>query len=252
MTRRWPNRAVVAVDEARTTLRWLGCYDWGVMQPRAVVPFVVLALGCNSGSGSPVAPLPGSGVDGTSGYPEGPYGPGVGQIIEPYVLPGYPRPQEASDEGARIELSLAEFYNPTGDATYAAGSPFEEGAPKPLALIINVSAVWCAPCKLEAEQLLPEEYARIKPLGGELMLVLADSGTPGEPASFEDLENWVNAFPVTYPATIDPSYQLGALFDTSSYPANFLVDTRTMTIVEVVKGIPGDSFWAEVDALIAP
>lgn len=53
-----------------------------------------------------------------------------------------------------------------------------------------------------------------------------------------------------YPAVIDPSAQLGGSFDQSQFPANFIIDTRTMTIVDLVTGIPGDAFWDKMDGVL--
>ncbi|MBW2459502.1 MAG: TlpA family protein disulfide reductase [Deltaproteobacteria bacterium] len=161
---------------------------------------------------------------------------------------GYARPGEGTGEAQRIEVSTADFYNPTGEELYGPGSAFGEGEPKPKALLINGSALWCNPCKNEAQQLLPGEYAELHPQGMEFMVIVVESAHIGEPASFSDLDAWVSEFAVTYPAVLDPVNQLG--LDTESFPANILVDTRDMTIVEEVKGIPQDSFWAKAEDLV--
>ena len=49
---------------------------------------------------------------------------------------------------------------------------------------------------------------------------------------------------------VDPSYQLGALFPSSSFPANIIVDTQDMTIVEVIAGVPEDGFWKKLSDLL--
>ncbi len=81
-------------------------------------------------------------------------------------------------------------------------------------------------------------------------MVLSDSAAVGSPAEFSDLDNWCTAFDVGYPAVIDPAIQLGGLFDQSQYPANMIIDTRTMTIVEVVTGIPGDAFFDRLTSVL--
>lgn len=211
----------------------------------------LLGVGCVSGAGEPPSPLPGSSAAlGDAAYPEVEHGTSVGQIIPPYVFDGYVNSSEGIGADFVRPLSLADFYNPTGDQLYGEDSPFEAGTPKPRGLVINVSAVWCGPCKFEAQEVLPGEYAKYEPLGGELLLVLADSQNPGEAASFSHLDGWTTAFDVQYPAVIDPRYQLGALFDQSQFPANFLIDTRTMQIVAMVVGIPAESFWSQLDALL--
>ena len=115
---------------------------------------------------------------------------------------------------------------------------------------MNVAAVWCGPCKEEAAQILPKEYAALHPKGMELLSILTDSDTPGDPAGLSDLDNWVLAFSSTYPSVIDPDYKVGLLVDTTQYPANFIIDTSTMTIVEVVVGKPSTSFFEKLNQLL--
>jgi len=174
----------------------------------------------------------------------------VGGVIRDYSFTGYARPGEGIGETHRGAVALSDFYNPTGDDTYAEGSPFGAGTRRPKALVINVSAVWCVSCKLEAQTVLPDEYADFHPRGGELLFDLAESAEPGNVASFTQLDSWISTFSVTYPAVIDPSYQLGSVFPSSAFPANMLVDTRDMTIVEVVSGVPEESFWTKANALL--
>ena len=42
-----------------------------------------------------------------------------------------------------------------------------------------------------------------------------------------------------------------ALFDANAYPANMIIDTRTMRIVAVVAGVPDEAYWGKFEATIA-
>lgn len=211
----------------------------------------LLVAGCKSGSGDLLDPLPNSGGAEVEGeYPEGPKGTQVGTVIENFQFEGYLNAREGLGEQNQRVITLGDFYNPSGDGVYGPGALREEGAPKPKALFINVGAVWCAPCKEEAQTTLPESYTELNPRGMELLMVLADSEAVGSPAEFLHLDNWVTAFDVFYPSVIDPAQHLGALFDQSQYPANMIVDPRTMTIVEVVAGIPGDGFFDKMNQVL--
>ncbi len=213
-----------------------------------VVVLVTLtgALGaCKSGIDGPVDPLPDSGIAPCEGvYPDA----GAGDTLPCITFTGYARPGEGTGESERVEVSTADFYNPSGDAVYGPGSAFGEGEPKPRALLINGSALWCNPCKNEAQQLLPVEYAELHPQGMEFMVIVVEGAHIGDAATFDDLDAWIDEFGVTYSAVLDPANQLG--LDTESFPANLLVDTQDMTIVEDVKGIPQDSFWAKAEDLL--
>jgi hypothetical protein len=214
-------------------------------------------VACTSSSGDPVTPLPetGAGAGGSGGglvldYPEGPYGTVVGQTLTNFTFPGYTRPAEGTGEEKRRDIAMADFFNPTGDGVYEEGSAYGAGSPRPKALMLNVSALWCAPCKEEAKYLLPEKYAELGPKGMELLVIIVDGNEQGVTGTFDDLELWISAFAVNYPAAIDPFGQLGAVFDPNSFPGNMIVDTRTMRIVEVIAGKPGDSFWLKSEDLL--
>ena len=184
-------------------------------------------------------------------YPAGPYGIGKGSIISNYKFVGYVNAM--TDNVNLAEIEMAEFYNPTGDGVFEEGSVFPVGSPKPKALLIPVASVWCGPCNYEADSVLPGLYDKYKPLGGEILGQLADGPTPGKAATQKSLYNWVNKYDVTYPMTIDPGLQLGALFDQSAFPTNMIIDPRTMEIVEVIAGVAeeGGSFWQTFDNVLA-
>ncbi len=208
--------------------------------------------GCTSGSGEPLEPLPNSGGRVVEGdYPEGTTGTALGSLIENFAFEGYVNARDGLGEQYRSQITLGDFYNPTGDGTYGPDAIRPEGTLKPKALMINVSAVWCGPCKEEAQTTLPKHYKELGPEGMELLMVLADSEAVGSPAGFSHLDNWCTAFDVFYPAAIDPKYQLGGSFDQSQFPANFIVDTRDMTIRDVVSGIPSQGFFDKISELLA-
>ena len=228
---------------------------------------VIGLLGCSSDPGAPGATnaqpekapaFPegtGQPQKGNGAYAPGPYGISVGSTIANYQFIGYVNAQVVSDSLQGTQL--ADFYNPhADDPTYTpedptqddrlfpAGSQYGEGTPKPKALVIDVASVWCGPCNQEAKSVLPGLHAKYKPCGGEFLLQLADGPTPGIAATEQNLYNWTFKYSTDYPATIDPTYKLGALFDANAFPANMIIDTRTMTIKEVIAGVPDASFWS--------
>ena len=219
---------------------------------RLILPLLAtwVVTGCQSGSGDPPSPLDGSGIDVQEGYPEPPYGTTIGSVIQSFSFDGYVNPAAGIGPDYRVNIELSDLYNPTGEGVHGEGSPFGEGNPLPKALMVNLSAVWCGPCKEEAATILPAEYDELAPRGMELVSVLTDSLEAGNPATFDDLDNWVSLYGSDYPSVIDPDYQLGTLFDTSQYPGNFIIDTRTMTIVEVLVGKPGAGFFGKLDELL--
>jgi hypothetical protein len=214
----------------------------------------LIGAGCE-GDTAPVEeeapPFPeGQGQDPNLGiaYPGGPYGVNLGSVVQNFKFVGFPRPESQTDDAFNIQL--ADFYNPSGEDVWPEGSPYGAGTPKPKALWIIVSAVWCGPCNAEAKDTLPGKYDEYAPQGVEFLLNLADGPTPGVPAEFKHLDSWVGKYETKFPAVIDPSYKLSALFQQNAFPTNMLVDTTTMEIVEVVAGPPTSTFYGQLEDIL--
>ncbi|MFO0615021.1 MAG: TlpA disulfide reductase family protein [Polyangiaceae bacterium] len=221
-------------------------------RPALVLVTLLPLLGCDV----EVPPFPaGQGQAKTAiSYPGGPYGVTKTSVITNFELAGFPAPAASADPTALVPITLADFYNPTGDGVYPAGSPYGEGQPKPKALLIDIGAVWCTPCQFEAKTILPKLYEQYKPLGAEFLFDLADGPKGGIAATPTELVSWVKKYKSTFPCALDPERKLGASFNTDSFPVNILVDTRTMQIVDVVAGVPdeGGAFFQNLDALLKP
>jgi len=182
-------------------------------------------------------------------YPPGPYGYGIGSVISPYEFVGYAQP-EIDIASPMRRISLAEYYNPTGDGVYPPGSAMPEGAPKPVALLLSMSAVWCPPCNDEAANILPSRYLSLKPRGAEFLVNLADSLVPGTPANQGNLDSWIGRYVVEYPLVLDPTYKLWPVASKPAWPANFIIDTRTMRIAKSISGSPETLFWGTMNQVL--
>lgn len=185
-------------------------------------------------------------------YPAGPYGVTKGSVITNFVLSGFVDPSVNADPAALVPITLGDFYNPTGDEVYPAGSVHGEGKPKPKALLIDIGAVWCTPCQYEAKVILPKLYEQYKPLGAEFLFDLADGATNGVAATPKELVTWVTKYKSHFPCALDPDRKLGASFNTDSFPVNMVVDTRTMQIADIIPGIPDEegAFFKTLEALL--
>lgn len=213
----------------------------------------LVASGCDTPGVTEAPPFPeGQGQLPATGaaYPSGPYGIEKGAVISNFTFLGFPNP--ALDRTEALEIQLADFYNPTGEDLYPEDSIFGAGEPRPRALLINVSAIWCQPCQYESDVILPAEYAVYHPDGAQFLLMLAEGPNFGVAADISHLVSWTKKYETSWPSSIDPTSKLSALFPNDARPTNILIDTRTMEIAEAVTGVPepGGSFFAVFDQLL--
>lgn len=182
-------------------------------------------------------------------YPAGPYGIAVNSIIPNYQFAGYAAP-DLSKNGMQL-ISLSDFYNPTGTDVYPEGSPYGAGKPKPKALLIVLSAVWCGPCNQEADTVLPPLHDKYRPQGGEFFLALADGPNQGIPAEPKHLTAWATKYQLDYPCALDPSGIVPAITAQDAYPANVMVRTKDMKIIRSITGSPDAADWKIYEKILA-
>lgn len=219
-----------------------------------------LLVACNN-TDPPSPPADTDPIEHELPYPEGPYGTSKGITVGNYEFSGYVNPAE--DRSELQTILMAELYNPHGrDPSYVPASPdeddrlfrkgsiFGEGKKKPLALALDVSAVWCGPCKELSKTILPPLAEKYFPCDGLFMLALLDGPTPGTPVEQKHLDSWVKTFDEDFPSVFDPKGQISPLFNADSFPSNLIIDTTTMKVVEVVIGLPPDSYWATFEQLL--
>jgi hypothetical protein len=186
------------------------------------------------------------GADGGYIY-AGPYGVGIASVIPNYQFLGYPRANVAK---TLKKVQLTDFYNPTGTEVWEAGSPYGEGVPKPKALLLIRSAVWCSPCNYEAANEFPGRHLQFAP-AGEFIECLDDGPVPGTPATVADLDRWVTKYKVNYPAILNPAATLSAIVGIEAYPGHVIVRTKDMKIIKWEAGVSNAAFWALFADVIA-
>ncbi len=230
---------------ATVSAAWLGCAALGCVA-ETEDPQDTAAPAFDEHSGQ----LPSTGP----AYPSGPYGISEGSILPNWCFTGAIQPSaywelNPNDWPKNEQVCLSDFYNPTGDGLYPAGSPWGEGTMRPKALLIVLSAGWCSVCRVEADQELPEKYEHYLPLGGQILTDLAQDNQ-GAPSKIPDLARWAQRYDVDYPMVIDPPHRLGPAMVVAAWPNNFLVDPRTMTLVEAIAGMPDTRFWNTYDEVL--
>jgi hypothetical protein len=110
---------------------------------------LLAAAGCTVTADDETAPAfpPESGqaatVSSDLAYAPGPFGYDKGSVFPNLAFVGYVEPvAQIAAAAPRQIIRLAEFYNPTGVGVHEEGSVFPVGTPKPLALLIDMSARW--------------------------------------------------------------------------------------------------------------
>jgi hypothetical protein len=196
--------------------------------------------------GSGQDPLPPELTEGA--YPDSwDWGFAVGEIIPNMKFLGRANIMDPSLIGFQV-LKLSDFYNPTGAEVFPAGSPWA-GQPKPKALDVIISSLWCSACRAEAKEMLPGKYATLKPLGGHFITVLIDGAEPGEAANLKDLDSWANQYKIEYSVVIDPAEKVMPLYE-PAFPGNLLVRTKDMRIIARETGVPPEGFWTTFAAVL--
>jgi hypothetical protein len=169
-------------------------------------------------------------------YPTADYGTTEGAVVRNYKFLGYPN---ADIAGGLKPISLAEFYDPTGE-TYAM-------------IHIQAAGVWCTACQGETRALVPiaDELKQRKIVW---LVSLAEGGTPGDPSTKTDLDNWIHEFDSPFWHVLDPANKnLGPFYGQNALPWNGNIDAKTMKVLTSGNGGPqtAEDILAELDDALA-
>lgn len=175
--------------------------------------------GTGTGTGTTSAP-----------YPSGPYGIQMGDTIANVSLMGY---RDAT--GPYTQIQLSDYYDPDGSRGIRA-------------LYVTLGEVLCGACVAEAPKIntWKTQYA---PYGAQFLSGLwgggsevGDNAWTGGPATQDTLDAWIKQYKVTYTMVVDPTYLLVGGTAPAGNPNGYLVDPRTMKIVQYYPGAPGSLF----------
>ena len=202
--------------------------------------FVAATLGISAcGSNTPKIPpelLASTGCN-SPDYPPGPFGTEEGDILADACFRGFRDPTKVSVSESSLEsIAFADYYDPTGSKGYRS-------------ILINTAAVWCSACRSEHED-LSEKNGEYAPRGLRILSTLFQDAHY-EPATFRDLNNWIDTFESNYAIVLDPDYQLGGFARAETAPLNLVVDARTMKIEKKLLGDQAAVLWPFIDASLA-
>lgn len=180
-------------------------------------------------------------------YPPGPHGCEEGAVIPDLALTGFVDPTKGTETTTPVRLG--DLHNPSGQASFAPGSPFGGGRPKPRALALHLGATWSERAGRDAREVLGPLRTRIQPRGGEVLSLLIEGARRGQPADAHDVVAWARANEIGYPALMDPGRRAEPCF--GRFPALVVIDARTMRVVAVGdagEGAPLHAFEALLSA----
>jgi len=175
----------------------------------------------------------------TQAYPAGPYGNGVGAVIDNLEFIGWRDPVAAGyDPNLLKRVRLGDFYDPTGTQTEL--------------LVINASAVWCTVCQGEMRDMKNDgTYEKFSSRKVQVLGTLFQD-SQNNPAKPSDLTLWGSSSmrAIAFPLVLDPALKMGVYFTSDATPLNLVIDTRTMRIIDSMMGYdptPGTGLWGRVD-----
>jgi hypothetical protein len=174
------------------------------------------------------------------GYPPGPYGTGVGDVVQDLCWEAWKDPKADGYDPSKLKpLCLSDFH----------------AEREARLLLVNSSAIWCVACRAEYGG---SEGANGRPSLADHLAERRDDGfrvlgtmfqdAASEPATGADAAQWARTYSIDFPFAVDDDHHLG-LFTTSSIaPFNLLLDTRTMKVVLELEGDEPATLFGEVDA----
>ena len=162
-------------------------------------------------------------------YPKGPYGVSTGSVLQPTLSwQGY-----AANDGAVSTLKLSDLFDCDGKKGINA-------------LIIDVSAGWCAACETQAhdEAQLTSQYDQL----GIKAITLLIMDAAEQPATTATALDWRTTYKLLDVGVYaDPGFLLQPNQMTIGLPITMIVDPRTMKVVKATEGY-GSTYPIEPDA----
>ncbi|MFA6956933.1 MAG: TlpA disulfide reductase family protein [Thermoanaerobaculia bacterium] len=121
---------------------------------------------------------------------------------------------DTDSKDAQMAAKLAGY-----SATRLDGSPYVIGEQKGKALLLNVWATWCGPCRYEIPELKAMQ-AELGPKGLEVVGIAVDE----KPDNERDVKAFVAEKAIQYPVVLDPEGRILLLLETSTVPTTVLLD----------------------------
>lgn len=166
-------------------------------------------------------------------YPCGPYGYSVGTTIANLAMVG----KRDTDGSGKIDA--ADQASVIDLASLAVGAK---------AIVIDVCAEWCAPCRQDQ----PSLNAMSVSYGGQVaffdVMMQTNNFQPGDLAS---VVRWGTQNAVPYPIAADATGEIGPYFRIAAFPFHMLVRTSDMQIIYANVGAADGELQTEINGVLA-
>lgn len=124
------------------------------------------------------------------------------------------------------------------------GNPIKLSSLKGKKVILNFWASWCPPCRLEMPD-MEKFYVDQKNKGIE---ILAVNLTTAE-KSRDDVTTFMKANSITFPVVLDDKGKAGQLYNVSSIPASFIIDSQGVIQRKIVGPMTYDSMKSMLNSI---
>ncbi len=101
------------------------------------------------------------------------------------------------------------------------GGTFSFESLKGKVILLNISAMWCSPCRSEASELM-EVYNTYKERGLEIVQCIYQN-EEGNSSDQSDINRWINEFNLSFTVLTDPDSSLTGFFNFNAIPFNVII-----------------------------
>lgn len=150
--------------------------------------------------------------------------------------------QNSGDVGQAIGDTVKNFNEKDQN-----GNDFSLESFKGKVILLNISAMWCTPCRSEASELM-ELYNTYKERGFEIVQCIYQD-EDGVRTDQSDLQRWVNEFNISFTVLNDPDDSLTGFFSFGGIPFNIIIG-RDFTIKYRKEGFYKEEIIRKLEELL--
>lgn len=165
------------------------------------------------------------------------YDVGGSKSKSPDAMPNSAGVSTNTDQGQQLTVGLEKGnLAPDFELRTVDGKAMKLSGLRGKKVIVNFWATWCPPCRLEMPE-MEKFYTKNKNEGIE---ILAVNLTKAEKRR-ADVPAFMEAYGITFPVLLDENSDAARLYEVSSIPASFIIDTQGVIREKIVGPMTYDS-----------